>query len=116
MPQHRANAGKRLPIGGTYASAGVLEVMDPDIFDIHAVFPGIHPDDLARIEHEMRIQEKDFRMLDETYNEHVMALTIARGYLRPLLDNNRVVRFLAQNFREFLTEFQRIVETSALDG
>lgn len=80
------------------------------------MIPGIAPDDLARIEHEMRIQEKDFRMLDETYNEHVMALTLARGYLRPLLENNRVVRFLAQNNREFLTEFQRIVESNALDG
>ena len=78
--------------------------------------PGILPEDLARIEHEMRIQEKDFRQIDETYNEHVMALTIARGYLRPLLDNNRVVRFLAQNFREFLTEFQRIAESNALDS
>lgn len=78
--------------------------------------PGIKPEDLARIEHEMRVQEKDFRMLDETYNEHVMALTIARGYLRPLLENSRVVRFLSQNFREFLTEFQRIVESNALDG
>lgn len=78
--------------------------------------PGLKPEDLARIEHEMRVQEKDFRMLDETYNEHVMALTIARGYLRPLLENSRVVRFLAQNFREFLNEFQRIVESNALDG
>lgn len=78
--------------------------------------PGIQPEDLARIEHEMRVQEKDFRQIDETYNEHVMALTIARGYLRPLLDNNRVVRFLAQHFREFLTEFQRIAESNALDG
>ena len=55
-------------------------------------------------------------MLDETYNDHVMALTIARGYLRPLLENTRVVRFLSQNFREFLTEFQRIVDSNALDG
>lgn len=78
--------------------------------------PGIKPEDLARIEHEMRVQEKDFRMLDETYNEQVMALTIARGYLRPLLENGRVVRFLAQNYREFLTEFQRIAESKALDG
>lgn len=78
--------------------------------------PGLKPEDLARIENEMRVQEKDFRMLDETYNEHVMALTIARGYLRPLLDNNRVVRFLAQHYREYLTEFQRIVEAASLDG
>ncbi|HJX54354.1 MAG TPA: plasmid partitioning protein RepB C-terminal domain-containing protein, partial [Polyangia bacterium] len=76
----------------------------------------VKPEDLARIEHEMRVQEKDFRMLDETYNEHVMALTIARGYLRALLEKGRIVRFLAQNFSEFLTEFQRIVESKALDG
>jgi hypothetical protein len=31
------------------------------------------------------VQEEDFRMLDETYNEYVMALTIARGYPEPRL-------------------------------
>jgi hypothetical protein len=72
-------------------------------------------EDLARLEHEMHVQEKDFRTLDENYNEDVMALTIARGYLRPLLENNRIVRYLAQHFREFLTEFQRIVESPALE-
>lgn len=77
--------------------------------------PGVKPDDLARIEYEIRIQEKDFRMLDETYNENVMALTLARGYLRPLLENNRVVRFLAQHYAEYLSEFQRIVEASSLE-
>jgi hypothetical protein len=77
---------------------------------------GVKSEDLARVEHEMRVQEKDFRMLDETYNEHVMALTITRGYLRSLLDNGRVVRYLAQHFHEFLTEFQRIVESNALEG
>ena len=102
----------------TYARALVMTTSREQLVDPESPkkIPGIHPDDLARIEHEMRVQEKDFRMLDETYNEHVMALTIARGYLRPLLDNNRVVRFMAQHFREFLTEFQRIVESNALEG
>lgn len=31
----------------------------------------ITPDpDLARLEHEMRVQEKDFRVIDETYCPH----------------------------------------------
>ena len=77
--------------------------------------PGVKADDLARIEYEMRVQEKDFRMLDETYNENVMALTLARGYLRPILENNRMVRFLAQHYAEYLSEFQRIVEASSLE-
>ena len=102
----------------TYARALVMTTPKEQLIHPESAkkIPGIQPEDLARIEHEMRVQEKDFRMLDETYNEHVMALTIARGYLRPLLDNNRVVRFLSQNNREFLAEFQRIVESSALEG
>jgi ParB-like chromosome segregation protein Spo0J len=102
----------------TYARALVMTTSREQLVDPESPkrIPGVKPEDLARIEHEMRVQVKDFRMLDETYNEHVMALTIARGYLRPLLENGRVVRFLAQNFREFLTELQRIVESTALDG
>lgn len=102
----------------TYARALVMTTPKEQLTNPESVkrIPGIQPEDLAKIEHEMRVQEKDFRMLDETYNEHIMALTIARSYLRPLLENNRVVRFLAQNNREFLTEFQRIVESNALDG
>jgi hypothetical protein len=102
----------------TYARALVMTTAKEQLVDPESPkkIPGVKPEDLARIEHEMRVQEKDFRMLDETYNEHVMALTIARGYLRALLENGRIVRFLAQNFSEFLTEFQRIVESKALDG
>lgn len=97
---------------GTYTSTYVRALMmtTPKDQFIHPErpkkTPGIKPEDLARIEHEMRVQEKDFRMLDESYNEQVVALTIARGYLRPLLENGRVVRYLAQHFRELLTEFQ----------
>jgi hypothetical protein len=34
----------------------------------------------------------------------------------PAIENGRVVRSLGQNFRELLTEFQRIVESNALEG
>lgn len=102
----------------TYARALVMTTTKDQLVNPEnpKKIPGIKIEDLARLEHEMRIQESDFRMLDETYNEHVMALTISRGYLRPLLENGRVVRFLAQHFHEFLTEFQRIVEASTLEA
>lgn len=101
----------------TYARALVMTTPKDQLVDPESPkkIPGVKPEDLARIEHEMRVQEKDFRVLDETYNEHVMGLTIARAYLRSLLENGRVVRYLAQNSREFLTEFQRIVESAALE-
>lgn len=86
----------------TYARALVMTTAKDQLVNPEnpKKIPGIKLEDLTRLEHEMRIQESDFRMLDETYNEHVMALTISRGYLRPLLENGRVVRFLAQHFQE----------------
>jgi len=101
----------------TYARALVMTSTKEQLVDPECPkrIPGIKPEDLAKVEHEMRIQETDFRMLDEPYNEHVMSLTIARDYRRPLYENERVVRFLAQHEREFLKEFQRIVEANSLE-
>ena len=71
--------------------------------------------DLARIEHEMHALEKDFLLREDTYGRTVLELTLARAYLKKLLENSRVVRHLAQKHRDLLAEFQRIVETTALD-
>jgi len=59
--------------------------------------------------------EKDFLLREDTYGRTVLELTLARAYLKKLLDNGRVVRYLAQKYRDLLAEFQRIVETTALD-
>ncbi len=101
----------------TYARALVQTTPKEQLVDSarHKRNIATKPEELARIEHEVRVQEKDFRLIDEAYNEQVMVLTIARGYLRPLLENSRVVRYLAQHYGEFLTEFQRIVEMNALE-
>ncbi len=37
------------------------------------------PEDLARLEHELQSVEQSYRLLDVTYNENLMSLTIARG-------------------------------------
>jgi ParB-like chromosome segregation protein Spo0J len=74
------------------------------------------PEDLARMENELKALEKDFTMLDETYGRNVVDLTLARGYLKKLLDNGKVVRFLAQKYPEILAEFQRVVEEMSLEA
>ncbi len=78
--------------------------------------PGVKPEDLARMEHEVRVLEKDFLALEESYSRNNYELMIARGYLKKVLDNGRVVRHLAQKHGELLTEFQRIVESAALES
>jgi hypothetical protein len=77
---------------------------------------GLKAEDLARMEHEMRTLQKDFLLIEESYGRNVVELTVARSYLKKLLDNGRVVRYLAQKYRDLLPEFQRIVETAALEG
>jgi ParB-like chromosome segregation protein Spo0J len=74
------------------------------------------PEDFARMENEIKSLEKDFAVLDESYGRNVVDLTLARGYLKKLLDNGKVVRFLAQRHPEILAEFQRIVEAVSLEG
>jgi hypothetical protein len=102
----------------TYARALVMTTPKEQLVNPETPkkIPGVKPEDMARFDHEMRIQEKDFRMLDETYNEQVMALTIARGYLRSVLENSRVLRHLVQYHRELLVELQRIVDSNALES
>ena len=82
----------------TYARALMMTTPKEQLVNPESVkkLPGVKPEDLARIEHEMRIQEKDFRMIDETYSEQVMALTIARGYFRPLLERTSCEIFSAK--------------------
>ncbi len=74
------------------------------------------PEDLARMTNEIKTLEKDFAVLDDSYGRNVVDLTLARGYLKKLLDNGKVVRFLSQRYPEILTEFQRIVDAVSLEG
>lgn len=45
------------------------------------------------MEHEMESLERDFKPVEESYNENVLHLTLARGHVKKLLENARVVRF-----------------------
>jgi hypothetical protein len=74
------------------------------------------PENLAKFEQEMLVLEKDFLAHEDTYNKNVVDLTLARSYLKKLLDNGKVVRFLAQRYRELLVEFQGIIESASLEN
>lgn len=73
------------------------------------------PEELARIEHELKARERDFLLLDDTYARNVMDLTLAKTYIKKLLECSRVVRYLAQKQAELLSEFQQILDTSSLE-
>lgn len=75
---------------------------------------GLSPEDIARMEHEMETLGREFRLIEESHGKNVLNLVIVVAYLRKLLDNARVVRFLSQNNREILGEFQKLVEARQL--
>lgn len=60
---------------------------------------------------------REFKPIEESHGKNVLSLVIVVGYLKKLLDNARVVRFLAQNHPEILAKFQKLVEARNLqDG
>ena len=75
---------------------------------------GLCPEDISRMEREMESVGQDFRLIEESHGRNVLNLVLVMGYLKKLLDNARVVRYLSQHHAEILTVFQKIVETKSL--
>lgn len=57
---------------------------------------------------------REFKIIEESHGRNVLNLVMVVSYLRRLLDNARVVRFLSQSHPEILTEFQKLVEAKNL--
>lgn len=75
---------------------------------------GMKPEEIARMEAEMETLEQDLKVAEECYGENMLNLTLARGYIKKLLDNARIVRFLTANHSDLLAEFESIAATEAL--
>lgn len=56
----------------------------------------------------------DFKQIEASHGKNVLNLVIVVGYLRKLIDNARIVRYLAGNHPELLTEFQKLTESRTL--
>jgi hypothetical protein len=77
---------------------------------------GLSPEDVARMQRELSHVCQELKLIEETHGENVLNLVVAVGYLRTMLSNNRVVKFLGQHYAAILTEFQKILEAPELDG
>ena len=74
---------------------------------------GLSPEDMSRMEREMGNLGRDLRSV-ETHGRNVLNLVLVMGYLKKLMENVRVVRYLSQHCGDILAEFQRIVESKTL--
>lgn len=78
------------------------------------VLPGIKPEDLARMEREMGVLGREFRLVEESYGQNTLNLVLAVAYLRKLLGNAGIVKYLSQHHAGVLSEFQKLVECPEL--
>ena len=99
-----------------YAEALILGTSKDQL--VHPKTPkvkvGLSPEEVARMEREMESLEKDFKAVEATYTENMMNLTVARTYIKNLLKNAKVVRFLSTNYSELLSEFEAIAATETM--
>ena len=70
---------------------------------------GMSVEDVARMEEEMGALERDLKAAERAYGENVLNLTVSLAYVKRLLENAKVVRFLNGNYPEIL----RALETMA---
>lgn len=69
---------------------------------------------IARLERELASLQAQVKSVEETYGIDNLHLTVAKGYVRKLLGNARIVRWLSQHRQEYLTEFQSVAEIENL--
>ena len=96
----------------TYAKSLVGATSPAQLVDANKVkqVGGLSDEQMALMEHESANLDREFNLLKEAYGSDHLDLVIATGYVRRLVENVRVVRYLAQNHPELLTEFQKITD------
>ena len=69
----------------------------------------------ARMDRELASLQAKVKLVEETYGVDNLHLTVAKGYIRRLLANARIVRWLSLQRPEYLSEFQSIAELENID-
>jgi len=72
------------------------------------------PKEQARMEHEMATLEHDFRASEEDYGKNMLNLTFVKGYIKKLLGNAKVIRFLTSRHPDMLTEFESVSQIESM--
>ena len=77
---------------------------------------GLAPEQIARMEKEMEVLQRDLRVVEETHGTQVLNFVLARGYLTKLFGNSRVARYLNQRHAGLCHELQVVAGGASLEG
>ncbi len=75
---------------------------------------GMSVEDIERMESEMESLERDLKAVTDNYTENMFTLQTAQTYIKNLLKNAKVVRYLNANHSEIYSEFETIAATESV--
>jgi flagellar biosynthesis chaperone FliJ len=75
---------------------------------------GMSAEDIARMESEMESLERELKAVTDTYTENMFTLQTAQTYIKNLLKNAKIVRYLNANHPEIYSEFETIAMAESL--
>ena len=71
---------------------------------------GLSEEQIALMQHESENLAREFKLIEQNYGADHLDLMLALGYVNRLLGNARIVRHLAQQHGDILSEFQKMVD------
>src|SRR5580698_3450226 len=74
---------------------------------------GMTAEAISRMERELSRLQEAISLIQDSYGQDHLHLTVVKGYLRKLISNERVARYLAQYQPELLIEFQKIADMTS---
>jgi len=75
---------------------------------------GMTREEIGKLEAEMETLERDLKAVERSYGDNMLNLTLARGYVKKLLDNAKVVRFPNGNYGDILAEFETLAAAETM--
>jgi len=75
---------------------------------------GISDDEITRMEKEMETLEQDYRLHQDTFGENSLHLNASQRYVKRLLENTKIKRFVGNRYPELLEEFQELAAMESL--
>lgn len=75
---------------------------------------GISDDEVTRMEKEMEILERDYRLHQDGFGENSLHLNAIQRYVKRLLENVKVKRFMSNRYPELLEELEELASLESL--
>ncbi|MDB6095548.1 MAG: ParB-like nuclease [Verrucomicrobia bacterium] len=98
-----------------YAKA-LLLATPPDMLEDPATpkIKQLKPEEIAQMEKEMEMLERDFRVYQDRYGENALSLNVVQRFVQRLLENVAVKRYLNKRFPEILEELTVVAQMETL--